>query len=171
MKCQMDTNQPENGKSNSANGRNSFDSTSTGELVAFINRNVTPYPTEVGAPKFDMVDVESERDLELNQARQFANEELSRLNEHAEVLQRQYRALERRVMLTELVHQAHYMFIPQVGQVYHLYQESTQFQNRTVLIRTGPAQWSSGIPEGLTFLGSVRKLGDNTWEGIGETDT
>jgi len=156
---------------NSAKGRTSFDITVGDQLVNFFNRNVTPYPTEVGAPKFDMVDVESERDLELNQARQFANEELSRLNEHAEVLQRQYRALERRVMLTELVHQAHYMFTPQVGQTYHLYQESTRFQNRAVLMRNSPAQWSSGIPEGLTFLGSVRKLGDNTWEGVGETDT
>ena len=75
---------------NSAKGRTSFDITVGDQLVNFFNRNVTPYPTEVGAPKFDMVDVESERDLELNQARQFANEELSRLNEHAEVLQRQY---------------------------------------------------------------------------------
>lgn len=156
---------------NSAKGRNSFDITVGDQLVNFFNRNVTPYPTEVGAPKFDMVNVESERDLQLNQARQFANEELSRLNEHAEVLQRQYRALERRVMLTELVNKAHYMFLPQAGQVYHLYQESTPFQNRTVLIRTGPDQWSSGIPGGLTFLGSVRKLGDNTWEPVGETDT
>lgn len=156
---------------NSAKGRNSFDITVADQLVNFFNRNVTPYPTEVGAPQFDMVDVESQRDLELNQARQFANEELAKLNEHAEVIKRQYQALERRVMLTEQVHQAHYMFTPQAGQTYHLYHESTRFNNRTVMMRTGPDQWSTGVPEGLTFLGSVRKLGDNTWEPVGETNT
>lgn len=31
---------------NKAKGRDSYDSTSSGELVEFFNRNVTPYPTE-----------------------------------------------------------------------------------------------------------------------------
>lgn len=38
--------------SNKAKGRDSYDSTSSGELVEFFNRNVTPYPTESSGPKF-----------------------------------------------------------------------------------------------------------------------
>ena len=33
-------------KSNLAKGRYSYDSEIGGDLVAFLNRNVTPYPTE-----------------------------------------------------------------------------------------------------------------------------
>jgi hypothetical protein len=44
-------------KSNLADGRESYDSTSTGELIQFFNKNVTPYPTEVGGPAFDLIPV------------------------------------------------------------------------------------------------------------------
>ena len=42
-------------KSNIAKGRDSYDSTSTGTMIPFFNRNVTPYATEAGGPKFDLV--------------------------------------------------------------------------------------------------------------------
>ena len=156
---------------NSAKGRESFDITVGDTLVNFFNRNASEYPTEVGSVKFDAVTVTQERDQHLNQAYQHANEELDRLREHAEVLQRQYQALQRRVMLTELVHKAHYMFVPIAGRIYHLYHEKTRFNDRMVLMVTAPDQWSSGIPKSHTYQGSLRKLGDNTWESIDEKPT
>jgi hypothetical protein len=42
-------------KPNSANGVSSYDSTGTGSLIHFFNRNVTPYATESSGPKFDLV--------------------------------------------------------------------------------------------------------------------
>ena len=44
-------------KNNSAKGVESFDVTVGNSLVSFFNRNVSNYPTEVGAPKFDLVPV------------------------------------------------------------------------------------------------------------------
>ncbi len=35
-------------KSNLSKGRTSYDSTSTGSLIPFFNRNVSEYPTEAG---------------------------------------------------------------------------------------------------------------------------
>ena len=46
-----------NDKPNSANGVGSYDSTSSGSLIHFFNRNVTPYATESSGPKFDLVPV------------------------------------------------------------------------------------------------------------------
>ena len=45
-------------KLNSANGVSSYDSTSSGSLIHFFNRNVTPYATESSGPKFDLVPVD-----------------------------------------------------------------------------------------------------------------
>ena len=44
--------------SNKLKGRDSFDITTGNTLVPFFNRNVTPYPTEAGGVKFDLVPVE-----------------------------------------------------------------------------------------------------------------
>jgi len=50
-------------KPNSANGVSSYDSTSSGSLIHFFNRNVSPYPTESGGPKFDLVPVQKHKDI------------------------------------------------------------------------------------------------------------
>ena len=42
---------------NSAKGKNSYDSELGGSLVSFFNRNVTPYPTEIGSVNFDLLPV------------------------------------------------------------------------------------------------------------------
>ena len=51
---------------NIAKGRNSYDSTSTGAMIPFFNRNVTPYATESSGPKFDLVPVTQQKDLMIN---------------------------------------------------------------------------------------------------------
>jgi len=58
--------------SNQADGRNSFDITTGNVLVEFINRNVTPYATDVGGPKFDLIPVEKQKDIMVNVARMHA---------------------------------------------------------------------------------------------------
>ena len=55
--------------SNTAKGRDSFDIATGNTLVAFFNRNITPYATEAGGHKFDLVPVESQKDLMVNAAR------------------------------------------------------------------------------------------------------
>lgn len=161
MICQMDTNQPENGKSNSANGRNSFDSTSTGELVAFINRNVTPYPTESSGPKFDLVPVEKQKDIMLNVARMHAQQEYNRIMELVAVLQKQAEQIKRRLDVTDMVHAAKYDFQVYHGNTYWLVFDSRKQFTR--LVMNGPNDWSSGKPEDYEYICPVKWLGDHTW--------
>lgn len=161
MICQMDTNQPDNGKSNSANGRNSFDSTSTGELVAFINRNVTPYPTESSGPKFDLVPVEKQKDIMLNVARMHAQQEYNRIMELVAVLQKQAEQIKRRLDVTDMVHAAKYDFQVYHGNTYWLVFDSRKQFTR--LVMNGPNDWSSGKPEDYEYICPVKWLGDHTW--------
>ena len=76
-------------KPNSANGISSYDSTSSGSLIHFFNRNVTPYATESSGPKFDLVPVEKHKDIMLNVARLHAKQEYDRIMELVTVLQKQ----------------------------------------------------------------------------------
>ena len=62
-------------KSNLAKGRNSFDADIGGTLVPFFNRNVSEYPTEAGGVKFDLVPVTKQKDLMINHARMYAQQE------------------------------------------------------------------------------------------------
>ncbi len=76
-------------KSNIAKGRESYDATVGSNLVAFFNKNVTPYPTEVGAPSFDLVPVSKQKDIMINHARMYAQQEYNRIMELVAVLQKQ----------------------------------------------------------------------------------
>ena len=67
--------------SNLIKGRTSYDSTSTGSIIPFFNKNVSEYPTEAGGPKFDLVPVTKQKDIMLNNARHFAQQEYDRIIE------------------------------------------------------------------------------------------
>jgi hypothetical protein len=95
-------------KSNVADGRNSADMEVAGDLVAFINRNVTPYPTEVGGPAFDLIPVEKQKDIMVNVARMHGQQEYDRIMALVAVLQQQAEAVKRRLEITDWVHAAKY---------------------------------------------------------------
>ena len=72
--------------SNITKGRKSYDSTVGNTVVPFFNRNVTPYPTEAGGPKFELVPVTQQKDIMINNARLFAQQEYDRIMELVAVL-------------------------------------------------------------------------------------
>ena len=76
-----DPRNPKRKKSNVAAGRTSKDMQVGNNLVAFINRNISPYPTEVGGPAFDLIPVEKQKDQMVNVARMHAKQEYSRIME------------------------------------------------------------------------------------------
>jgi len=146
---------------NSADGRDSYDSTSTGELIEFFNRNVSPYPVSVGGPSFDLIPVEKQKDIMVNVARMHGHQEYNRIMELVAVLQRQADEVRRRLDTTDLVHAARYSFQIYHGQCYWL-----AFDHRhggTILLHTGPNDWNTGIPEGYEYICRVKWLGDYTW--------
>ena len=151
-------------ESNTAKGRDSFDVNTGNTLVHFFNRNVTPYPTEAGSVKFDLVPVESQKDLMVNAARMHAQQEYDRIMELVAVLQRQADDIKRRLDITDMVRDARYDFQTYHGQIYWLVQDTRLSCTR--LVHTGPSDWSTGIPPDYQYVCQVKWLGDYTWQEV-----
>ena len=151
-------------ESNSAKGRDSFDITTGNTLVNFFNRNVTPYPTEAGSVKFDLVPVTNQKDIMVNAARMHAQQEYDRIMQLVAVLQQQANDIKRRLELTDMVRAARYDFQIYHGQIYWLVQDTRH--NCTRLVHTGPTDWCTGVPENYQYICQMRWLGDHTWQEI-----
>ena len=158
-----------NKKPNSAKGVNSYDSTSTGTLIPFFNRNVSEYPTEAGGIKFDLVPVTKQKDLMINHARMYAQQEYDRIMQLVEVLENQAQEIKRRLEITDAVHAAEYQFQVYHGQTYWLCFDTKI--NRTRLCHQGPNDWTTGAPESYQYIGRVKWLGDYTWIEVPTTQT
>jgi hypothetical protein len=153
-------------KSNKADGRNSFDSESTGSLIEFFNKNVTPYPTEVGGPAFDLIPIEKQKDIMINVARMHGHQEYNRIMELVAVLQKQASSIKRRLEITDQVHSAKYDFQTYHGNIYWLAFDSRK--NHTLLTHLGPQDWSSSAPDHYNYICRVKWLGDYTWIEVDE---
>ena len=152
--------------SNTAKGRESYDTTNGNVLVSFFNRNISPYPTEAGGPKFELVPVEKQKDIMINHARMYAQQEYDRIMEMVSVLQRQADDLKRRLDITDLVYNAVYQFQPVMGNCYWLVSDTRKQQ--TILVMHGPNDWNTGKPENYDYITKVKYMGDHTWMEIFE---
>ena len=153
-------------KSNLAKGRNSFDADVGGTLIPFFNRNVSEYPTEAGGVKFELVPVTKQKDLMINHARMYAQQEYDRIVELVNVLEKQAQAIKRRLEITDAVHGAVYQFQPVMGNVYWLVWD--QRKQHTLLTQHGPNDWSSSAPDDYEYQARVKYMGDHTWMEIDE---
>lgn len=152
--------------SNLAKGRNSYDSTGTGVMIPFFNRNVTPYATEAGGPKFDLVPVTKQKDLMINHARIYAQQEYDRIMELVAVLEKQAQGIRRRLEVTDAVHSAVYQFQVVMGNAYWLVYDTRK--QHTLLTQHGPDDWSSSAPDDYEYITRVKYMGDHTWLEINE---
>ncbi len=151
----------EEDKLNSAKGRNSYDSKIGDSIIPFFNRNVSPYATEAGAPKFDLIPVEKQKDIMVNVARMHGQQEYNRIMELVAVLQKQAASIKRRLEITDAVHSAKYDFQTYHGKIYWLcFDHRKQFSR---LVHHGPNDWSTGPPEEYEYICQVKWLGDYTW--------
>jgi hypothetical protein len=148
-------------KSNLAKGRVSYDSTSTDFVIPFFNRNVSEYPTEAGGPKFDLVPVTKQKDIMINHARLYAQQEYDRIMELVTVLQKQAADIKRRLDVTDAVHSAEYQFQVVMGNCYWLVWD--QRKKKMLLVHHGPDEWSTGAPEDYLYQTKVKYMGDHTW--------
>lgn len=153
-------------KSNIAKGKDSFDANIGNDVVAFFNKNVTPYPTEVGAPAFDLIPVEKQKDIMINVARMHGQQEYNRIMELVSVLQKQAARIKRRLEITDMVHASRYQFQTYHGQVYWLAFDTAK--NHPILCHHGPTEWSTGAPENYVYICRVKWLGDYTWVEVDE---
>lgn len=149
-----------NDKSNSANGVHSYDSTSTGQLISFFNRNVSEYPTEQGV-RFDLVPVSEQKDLMINAARLHAQQEYNRIMELVSVLQKQADEIKKRLDLTDMVRSAKYDFKLYPGNKYWLVNDNKDRLTRLTIL--GPNDWNTGPPLNYDYICQIQWLGDYTW--------
>ena len=154
-------------KPNLAKGRNSFDADVDGTLIPFINRNITPYATEAGGPKFDLIPVEKQKDIMINHARMYAQQEYNRIMELVEVLQKQADDIKRRLDVTDAVHAAEYQFQIVMGQCYWIVWDKRK--EKMLLVHHGPNDWSSSAPDDYEYQTKVKYMGDHTWMEVDET--
>jgi Protein of unknown function (DUF2452) len=148
-------------ESNLAKGRTSYDSTSTGAMIPFFNRNVTPYATESSGPKFDLIPVTQQKDLMINHARMYAQQEYDRIIELVNVLQKQAEQIKRRLEITDAVHAAEFQFKLVMGKCYWLVWDKRK--EKMLLVLTGPTGWNTGVPEDYEYVTEVKYMGDHTW--------
>ena len=151
----------EDKKSNIAKGRYSYDAKIGDSVVPFFNRNVTPYPTEAGGHKFDLIPVTKQKDIMINHARMYAQQEYDRIMELVTVLQKQAEDIKRRLDVTDAVHGAVYQFQPVMGNIYWLVWDKRK--EHTLLTQNGPNDWSSSAPEDYAYQAQVKYMGDHTW--------
>lgn len=147
--------------SNSAKGRTSFDIATGNLAVSFFNRNVSPYPTEVGSVKFEPVPIREHKDLMLNTARISAQQEYNRIMELVRVLEKQAQDILKRLETTDLIHSAKFNFKPVHGHRYWLVEDHSK--NCIILSMLGPDEWSTGVPSAYKYIQQVEYLGDSTW--------
>jgi hypothetical protein len=152
--------------SNRSKGRNSYDSEIAGNVVEFFNRNITPYPTETGAPSFDLIPVSKQKDIMINHARLYAQQEYNRIMELVTVLQKQAADIKRRLDITDMVYSAEYQFQIVMGQCYWLVWDKRK--EKTLLVTLGPDDWSTGSPEDYLYQIKVRYMGDHTWQEVND---
>lgn len=125
------------------------------------------YPMEVGAPRFEPIEISKQKDIMINAARANAKKEHERIMENVAVLQKQADALVRRLQITELVHSAKYGFNPAINKKYWLFQETDK--EYIGLTPIGPGEWHLGsTPESYQYIAHIRFLGDQTWEEVTE---
>ena len=153
-------------KSNLAKGAHSYDAEIGNSLIAFFNKNITPYPTEVGGPAFDLIPVEKQKDIMVNVARMHGQQEYNRIMELVTVLQKQAASIKRRLEITDQVHAAKYDFQTYHGNIYWLVFDSRK--NYTLLTQMGPQDWSSSAPNNYNYICRVKWLGDYTWIEVDE---
>lgn len=129
-----------------------------------MKRHSIAYPMEVGAPKFDLVPIQEEKDKMLNIARLQAQQEYDRIMEIVSVLQKQAEGIKRRLDLTDMIHAAHFNFKVVPGKEYYLVKDTRK--NQYILSPTGPNDWFTGKPLNYEYISKVLCLGDFTWQEV-----
>jgi len=124
-------------------------------------RYALAYPMEVGAPKFDLVPVEKEKDQMINIARLSAQQEYDRIMEVVTVLKKQAEGIKRRLDITDMVYDAKYNFKVIPGKAYYLIFDTRN--SIMILSPTGPNNWFTGKPLNYEYRAKVVCLGDYSW--------
>jgi len=110
--------------------------------------------------------VSKQKDIMINHARMYAQQEYNRIMELVAVLQKQADSIKRRLDVTDAVHAAEYQFQIVMGHYYWLVWDTRH--EKTLLVHHGPDEWTTGAPENYAYQTRVKYMGDHTWLEVDE---
>ncbi len=117
----------------------------------------TEYPLSTLSPPIKPTDMTQVKQQSIAVTNHYVKKEYARLQEQADVIMKQFRDLDRRVKITEVVMQSKMRIKPIVGQSYWLYRKH---DNTYVMSLIGKDSWASGCPHELIAEG--QELGEST---------
>jgi hypothetical protein len=123
------------------------------------NPGLLPYSHHVGGVVINPEDTGKIKSRALTAMREQTNIQMTQIQKQVELLMKQANDLKDRVDMSEQIYQADLSFEPIISQIYHLYKKEEKFK----LLLIGPEDWGK-MPETLSYIGTVKMLGDHTWE-------
>ena len=121
----------------------------------------TEYPLSTLSPPIKPNDMSKVKAQSLAVSNHYVKKEYARLQEQADVIMKQFRDLDRRVKITDVVMNAKMRFKPVIGRSYWLYKRKSKGY---VVSLIGKDEWAVGCPH--DFVAEIQQLGDSTWEVI-----
>ena len=126
-------------------------------------RNSLPYPMELGSPAFAPIDVIKEKDVLYNAGKLNAQQEYDRIMEQVAVLKKQAESLNRRMQVSDVMHNVTYGIKVVHGKIYYVYLDTVK--NKHWLSMNHPNSWSA-LGKDNKFVMAVRLMGDSTWQEV-----
>lgn len=125
------------------------------------NPGLLPYPHHVGGIVIKPEDTGKIKSRALTAMREQTAIQMKQIQKQVELLMQQANDLQQRVDISEKIYLADLAFEPIIGQVYHLYLKEGIYK----LLLIGPEDWGK-LPSTLKYVGTVKMLGDHTWDVI-----
>ena len=125
------------------------------------NPGLLPYPHHVGGIVIKPEDTGKIKSRALTAMREQTTIQMKQIQKQVELLMQQANELQQRVDISEKIYLADLSFEPIIGQVYHLYLKEGIYK----LMLIGPEDWGK-LPATLEYVGTVKMLGDHTWDVI-----
>ncbi len=85
---------------------------------------------------------------------------LDQIRKQIELLAQQANEIKRRKDLSLLIYDAKINFVPQIGQIYHLYEKHSGEHTLSLI---SPSDWGGGSGHYKAHIGGVKLLADHTW--------
>lgn len=123
------------------------------------DQKFAPVPMHVGSAPIKPIDKGKLQATAFEAMQYHAQQQINMLRKQAEVLMKQVREIEERVEISRQIYEADFRFKPEVGNVYHLYEQA----GKRTLSLIGPHEWGKSMPFDA-YIATVRLLGDKTWE-------
>lgn len=119
----------------------------------------SPYPLHVSSPPIKPEDKRLVKANAYEAMQQHAQQQITMLRRQADLILQQVREIEERLVISQRIYEASFRFVPEVGQVYHLFTKN----GKDILTMVGPDEWGNTMPYDQ-YIASLRLLADKSWE-------